>query len=43
MQPQGRRSLHELDSIREAERPDIYKRLKYTKEILYQLISGQRR
>lgn len=39
----GRRSFHELATVRESGRHDIERRLKYTKEILQQLISGQRR
>lgn len=36
----GSRSHHDLNSIMSDNRPDIAKRLKYTKDILSQLISG---
>eukprot|EP00948_MAST-09A_sp_MAST-9A-sp1_P001428 g1428.t1 len=39
----GKRMTTTLEIIMDAGRPDIAKRLKYTKEILYQLITGSRR
>ena len=38
----GKRSTHSLYDITRSKRTDISKRLKYTKDILQQLISGKR-
>ena len=40
---QRKRGTYTLARVMEENRPDIAKRLKYTKDILYQLITGTRR
>eukprot|EP00937_MAST-01D_sp_MAST-1D-sp2_P002932 g2932.t1 len=39
----GNRTTHPLHQVMASSRPDIAKRLKYTKDILHQLISGERK
>ena len=40
---QGKRTTHNLQQVMNSSRADITKRLKYTKDILHQLISGERK
>ena len=40
---QGKRTTHNLQQVMNSSRADIAKRLKYTKDILHQLISGERK